>query len=144
MLDTPDLEWVYVYQKVVVMKDIQDNSIYFYLMSLVPDLDFEKRNQGLVAENFVYLKEDNYFSGVNITSSLFSGLIASCEQIKNGRRKSRIFIPSKEEEITGRIAIAKSILEPYHFFRVTVGRTGAKYESAELNWQVIKYMNTIK
>ena len=146
MLDTPDLEWVYVYQKVVVRKDTQDNSIYFYLMSLVPDLDFEKRNQGLVAENFVYLKEDNYFSGVNITSSLFSGLIASCEQIKNGRRKSRIFIPSKEEEITGRIAIAKSILEPYHFFRVTVGRgrTRAKCESAELYWEQIKYLNTIK
>jgi hypothetical protein len=112
----------------------------------VPELDFEERNQGFVAENFVFFKEDNYFSGVSISSSMFSSLIVSCEQIKNGRITKKVFIPSREEEVAGRIAIAKSILEPYHFFRVTVGRgrTGAKYESAELNWQVIKYMNTIK
>ena len=145
-LDMPDLEWIYVYQKIFVMKSTQDNSINFYLISLVPDLDFEERNQGFVAENFVFLKEDNYFSGVSISSSMFSGLIVSCEQIKNGRRTKKVFIPSREEEVAGRIAIAKSILEPYHFFRVTVGRGRimAKCESAELNWQVIKYMNTIK
>jgi hypothetical protein len=96
LLDTPDLEWVYVYQKVVVMKDIQDNSINFYLISLVPELDFEERNQGFVAENFVFFKEDNYFSGVSISSSMFSGLIVSCEQIKNGRITKKVFIPSRE------------------------------------------------
>ena len=146
LLDTPELKWVYVYQKMLVMKSAQDNSVNFYLISLVPNLDFEERNQGFVAENFVFLKEDNNFSGVSIFSSLFSGLIKDSEQIINGRIIKRVFIPSREEEITERIATAKSILQPYHFFRVTTGkgRVRGTCEPAELNWQKIKHLNTRK
>lgn len=130
----------------LVMKSAQDNSVNFYLISLVPNLDFEERNQGFVAENFVFLKEDNNFSGVSIFSSLFSGLIKDSEQIINGRIIKRVFIPSREEEITERIATAKSILQPYHFFRVTTGkgRVRGTCEPAELNWQKIKHLNTRK
>ena len=146
LLDTPELKWVYVYQKMLVMKSAQDNSVNFYLISLVPNLDFEERNQGFVAENFVFLKEDNNFSGVSIFSSLFSGLIIDSEQIINGRIIKRVFIPSREEEITERIATARSILQPYHFFRVTTGkgRVRGTCEPAELNWQKIKHLNTRK
>ena len=140
LLNTHDLKSVNVHQKMLVIKNTQDNSITFYLLSLVPDVDFEKQHKNSVAENFVFLKEDNYFSGTSICSSVFSGLIIDSEKFINGRMVKRVFVPSLEEEIMERMASLISILQPYHFFRFTNG----KGKSVELDWQQIRLMNTRK
>lgn len=137
-VNTPELESVKVYQKMLIMKSCLDGHISFYLLTLVPDKKYEKRNEGKVAEMFIHLKEDNYFSGISISSSLFTGLITGADRFKNGRFVKGIFLPSKEDEIMERMVDLISILKPYHFFRFA--QLNAK--SIEFDWERIKTLNT--
>lgn len=138
LLNSFELEHVNVYQKMIIMKNSLDGHINFYLLTLVPDKDYEKRNKHQVASNYIHLKEDNYFSGVTIFSSLFTGLITSADKFKNGRFVKGIFLPSKEDEIMERMVDLISILQPYHFFLFAQ----LKAKSVEFDWERIKQLNT--
>ncbi len=79
-----------LYQKLIFVKNDTLNSIFPYLLSLIPDKNFYDNHQGEdIAGNFINLGNKGGFSGLAIYTTPYTGYLIRASRFENGRKTKK-------------------------------------------------------
>ena len=100
---------VKVYQKLVILKDLKDNRMSQYVLSLIPVKSYELQKGEQIPELFTTRGDKGGFSGIAIYSCLYTGVTARVDTYRNGRKVNGIFLldSKDQEELNSKIETAK-------------------------------------
>lgn len=100
---------VKVYQKLVILKDLKDNRMSQYVLSLIPFKSYELQKGEQIPELFTTRGDKGGFSGIAIYSCLYTGVTARVDTYRNGRKVNGIFLldAKEQEELNSKIETAK-------------------------------------
>lgn len=103
---------VKVYQKLVILKNLNDGMISQYILSLIPSKSFELQNGEQTTELFITRGDKGRFSGMAIYSCLFTGVTARVDTYNKGRKVVGVFLldAKNQEELNSKIETAKEQL----------------------------------
>ena len=114
----PDLSVVNVYQKLLVLKNVRTESLGQYILTLIPDVAYEKLYAGKVADRFINAGEIGDFSGLAIYTIPSLDLIVRANRYVNGVKKQGVFMYGKKEERANKtVYLKRSILNKICLFR---------------------------
>ena len=132
-----------MYQKLVIVKSRTTGKIGQYLLTLVPDVEYERQHQGEVADLFINAGDKGGFSGVVIYSIPGLDLIVRANRYINGIKIKGIYLSGDKKEMKEKIFRLKSILRPFQLYKSSVVQS--RNVSENLILQIIKdYNNLIK
>ncbi len=87
-----------VTQKLVVIKRKKDNVYMSYVLTLIPDHTYYKKNKGSLAKKFVHFGKKNNFSGLAIFSSASRGYTVQVSRYVKGEITDIVSFPKKIEK----------------------------------------------
>ena len=114
---TLTLDAVDVYQKLIVVKSRTTGEMGQYLLTLVPDIAYERQHQGEVADLFINAGDKGGFTGVAIYSIPGLDLIVRANRYINGIKEKGIFMSGTEKDMKDKVFWLKSIMRPFQLFR---------------------------
>lgn len=130
-----------MYQKVVIVKSRTTGKIGQYLLTLVPDIEYERQHQGEVADLFINAGDKGGFSGVAIYSVPGLDLIVRANRYTNGIKTKGIYLSVDKKEMKEKIFRLKSILRPFQLYKSSVVQS--RNVSENLILQIIKDYNNL-
>ena len=100
---------VRVYQKLVILKDLKDNRMSQYVLSLIPFKSYELQKGEQIPELFTTRGDKGGFSGIAIYSCLYTGVTARVDTYRNGRKVNGVFLldAKDDETLNNKIKTAK-------------------------------------
>ena len=119
---TPTLNTVNVYQKLVIVKDEQTDTKGQFLLTLIPDADYERQHKGNVAKRFINASSTNDFSGVAIYSIPGLDLIVRANKYRDGKKLRGVFMSGTSEEMFDKIKQLETILGTFTLRRYDLAR----------------------
>ena len=132
---TATLDAVDVYQKLVIVKSRTTGKIGQYLLTLVPDIEYERQHQGKVADLFINAGDKGGFSGVVIYSIPGLDLIVRVNRYTTGIKTKGIYLSGDKKEMKEKIFRLKSILRPFQLYRMPDAQSRTVAGEAEiLQW----------
>lgn len=132
---TLTLDAVDVYQKLIIVKSRTTDEVGQYLLTLVPDIAYERQHQGKVADLFINAGNKGRFSGVAIYSIPGLDLIVRANRYINGIKEKGIFMSGSDKEMKDKVFWLKSIMRPFQLFRnPNIQSRTVKGEAEILDW----------
>ena len=108
-----------LYQKLVFVKNDTLNSIFPYLLSLIPDKDFDDNHQGEdIAGNFINLGNKGGFSGLAIYTTPYTGYLIRASRFKNGSYADGAFVLDPHNPFEENALKAESFLKNIKIMRI--------------------------
>lgn len=103
---------VKVYQKLVILKNLNDGMMSQYILSLIPSKSYELQKGKQILELFTTRGDKGGFSGIAIYSCLFTGVTARVDTYNKGRKVNGVFLldTKNHEELNSKIETAKEQL----------------------------------
>ncbi|MBU3809851.1 MAG: hypothetical protein H9802_15825 [Candidatus Phocaeicola faecipullorum] len=103
---------VKVYQKLVILKDLNDGMMSQYILSLIPSKSYELQKGKQIPELFTTRGDKGGFSGIAIYSCLYTGVTARVDTYNKGRKVNGVFLldAKNHEELNIKIETAKEQL----------------------------------
>lgn len=103
---------VKVYQKLVILKDLNDGMMSQYILSLIPSKSYELQKGKQIPELFTTRGDKGGFSGIAIYSCLYTGVTARVDTYNRGRKVNGVFLldAKDHEELNSKIETAKEQL----------------------------------
>lgn len=103
---------VKVYQKLVILKDLNDGMMSQYILSLIPSKSYELQKGEQIPELFTTRGDKGGFSGIAIYSCLYTGVTARVDTYNKGRKVNGVFLldAKNHEELNIKIETAKEQL----------------------------------
>lgn len=102
---------VNVYQKLIIVKDMTTNSLGQYILTLIPDKDYEAKYKKQICEKFINCADKGGFSGIAIYTIPQLDLIIRVNHYVDGIKKAGVFLSGKRELMNKKVAIAQSLLQ---------------------------------
>lgn len=102
---------VNVYQKLIVVKDVQTQQIGQYILTLIPDKEYEDKYRKKVGERFINCKNKLDFTGVAIYTIPNIDLIIRVNHYTNGVKDQGVYLPGKPELLKKKLVIVRSMLK---------------------------------
>ena len=108
-----------LYQKLIFVKNDTLNSIFPYLLSLIPDKDFDDNHQGEdIAGNFINLGNKGGFSGLAIYTTPYTGYLIRASRFKNGSYADGAFVLDPHNPFEENALKAESFLKNIKIMRI--------------------------
>ena len=108
-----------LYQKLIFVKNDTLNSIFPYLLSLIPDKDFDDNHQGEdIAGNFINLGDKGGFSGLAIYTTPYTGYLIRASRFENGIYIDGAFVLDPHHPFEENALKAESFLKDIKIMRV--------------------------
>lgn len=103
---------VKVYQKLVILKDLNDGMMSQYILSLIPSKSYELQKGKQIPELFTTRGDKGVFSGIAIYSCLYTGVTVRVDTYNKGRKVNGVFLldAKNHEELNIKIETAKEQL----------------------------------
>lgn len=103
---------VKVYQKLVILKNLNDGMMSQYILSLIPSKSYELQKGKQISELFTTRGDKGGFSGIAIYSCLYTGVTARVDTYNKGRKVNGVFLldAKNHEELNSKIETAKELL----------------------------------
>ena len=101
-------EKVKVYQKLIIVKDIQNKKLSQYILSLIPNKAYELQNEKQVLHRFITCGDKGNFSGIAVYSKLYTWQTARVDTYKNGERVKEVFLLDAKNDLDFREKIEKA------------------------------------
>lgn len=103
---------VKVYQKLVILKNLNDGMMSQYILSLIPSKSYELQKGKQIPELFTTRGDKGGFSGIAIYSCLYTGVTARVDTYNKGRKVNGVFLldAKNHEELNSKIETAKELL----------------------------------
>lgn len=103
---------VKVYQKLVILKNLNDGMMSQYILSLIPSKSYELQKGKQIPELFTTRGDKGGFSGIAIYSCLYTGVTARVDTYNKGRKVNGVFLldTKNHEELNSKIETAKELL----------------------------------
>ena len=114
---TLTLDAVNVYQKLIIVKSRTTGEVGQYLLTLVPDIEYERQHQGEVADLFINAGDKGGFTGVAIFSIPGLDLLVRANRYINGIKEKGIFMSGLEKEMKDKVFWLKSMMRSFQLFR---------------------------
>ncbi|MEY8685748.1 hypothetical protein AB9N12_06260 [Bacteroides sp. AN502(2024)] len=114
---------VRTYQKLLIVKDTHTKLLGQYILTLIPDKEYERKNKDQVCDKFINCADKGTFTGVAIYSMPQTDLIIRANRYENGIKKKGASLLDKSKTPQERIATIKSILGGIHLKRSTSIKT---------------------
>lgn len=123
-------EIVNVYQKLIIVKDIRNQTVGQYLLSLIPDKRYETKFKQSIEKKFISCGEKNGFSGIAIYSIPQFKATFKVEIYADGKIVRGVRLKGTEDMMKRQLKIMKSILS-----KVSVkGKSSIMSRSWEDGW----------
>lgn len=108
-----------VYQKLIIVKDVKENNIGQYILTLIPAKEYDAVYNSQVCNDFINCADKGKFTGVAIYSMVHSNMIARINTYKNGIKVKGVFLlnASTKAELEEKRQIANSQLSGLTFGR---------------------------
>lgn len=101
---------VNAYQKLIVVKNMSTNKLGQYILTLIPDKEYDAEYKYQVSERFTNCADKGGFSGVAIYTIPKLELIIRVNRYVNGVKESGVYLSGNRKEMNTKISIAQSIL----------------------------------
>lgn len=88
----PSVGKVNVYQKLVIIKDINSKKMAQYILTLIPSKTYENKHSHDICNTFINCAGKGEFTGIAIYSHVYSNLTARVSQYKNGIKTDGVFL----------------------------------------------------
>lgn len=123
-------EIVNMYQKLIIVKDIKNQVVGQYLLSLIPDKRYEAKFKQSVGEKFISCGDKNGFSGIVIYSIPQFNATFKVEVYADGKIVRGVRLKGTEDAMKKQLKIMKSILS-----KISVkGKSSIMSRSWEDDW----------
>ena len=132
--ETPTLEVVDVYQKIVIVKSKSTGALGQYLLTLVPTVEYDRNHQGEVADLFINAGDKGCFSGVAIYSIPGVDLIVRANRYTNGVKDRGVHMSGTKKEMDEKVFWLKSILRPFQLIRCPDAQSRGMGEDLIIQW----------
>lgn len=83
---------VKVYQKLVIVKDIENKRLSQYILSLIPSKGYETKYKSDILQNFTTCGDKTGFTGLAVYSCLYTRQIARVDTYEDGKRIHGVFL----------------------------------------------------
>ena len=106
---------VNVYQKLVIVKNLQTGNKSQYILTLIPDPSYAARHASGVAESFVNCGGKDGYSGLAVYTCVYTHITAHVSRYKDGKRVQKIFLLDvnlKRGELRNAYELARSMTAP--------------------------------
>jgi hypothetical protein len=100
-----------VYQKLIVVKDMQTQQLGQYILTLIPDKEYEDKYRKKVGERFINCKKKLDFTGVAIYTIPNMDLIIRVNHYTNGVKDQGVYLPGKPELLKKKLVVVRSMLK---------------------------------
>ena len=108
-----------LYQKLIFVKNDTLNSIFPYLLSIIPDKDFDDNHQGEdIAGNFINLGDKGGFSGLAIYTTPYTGYLIRASRFDNGNYTDGAFVLDPRHPFEENALKAESFLKDVKIMRI--------------------------
>lgn len=131
---TPTLEAVDVYQKLVLVKNRVTGKLGQFLLTLVPEIAYERQHQGEVAELFINAGDKGGFTGVAIYSIPGLDLIVRANRYTNGIKDWGVHMSGNIKDLNEKVFWLKSILRPFKLLRCPDIQSRGMGEDIIIEW----------
>lgn len=115
--------FVNVYQKLVIVKDMKTNRLGQYILTLIPDGKYEKRYKNRICDKFINAGDKSDFTGIAIYTIPNLNSIIRVNHYTNGIKDRGVFLSGNREQVIKKISIALSILKGITLKRKAVSAT---------------------
>lgn len=108
-----------VYQKLVIVKDVKENNVGQYILTLIPAKEYDAVHNSQVCNDFINCVDKGTFTGIAIYSMVHSSMIARINTYKNGIKVKGVFLlnASTQAELEEKRQIANFQLSGLAFGR---------------------------
>lgn len=100
-----------VYQKLIVVKNQSTGNFGTYILNLIPDAQYDKKNLKAVANRFINCADKGGFSGIAFYTIPNLNRIIRVNRYENGIKKQGVFLSGKREQMEEKMAIAHELLK---------------------------------
>ena len=103
---------VNVYQKLVIVKNLQTGNKSQYILTLIPDPSYAARHASGIAESFVNCGGKDGYSGLAVYTCVYTQIAAHVSRYKDGKRIQKIFLLDvhlKRGELRNAYELARSM-----------------------------------
>lgn len=100
-----------VTQKLIVLKSKHTEKKVHYLLTLIPDKDYYRKNKGDLSGKFIHAGEKNGYSGLAIYTHPVTSKIISVGKYEDGNLKVNVFLPKGKGTLESRIKKANELLD---------------------------------
>ena len=139
---TPTLEAVDVYQKLVLVKNRVTGKLGQFLLTLIPDIAYERQHQGEVADLFINAGNKGGFTGVAIYSIPGIDLIVRANRYTNGIKTRGVHMSGNKKDLKENVFWLKAILRPFKLIRCSSVQSRGAGEDMIMEW--VKQVNTVE
>ena len=109
-----------LYQKLIFVKNDTLNTIFPYLLSLIPDKDFDISHRGEdIAGNFINLGDKRGFSGLAIYTTPYTGYLIRASRFANGNYVDGAFVLDSRHSFDENARKAESFLADIKIMRLS-------------------------
>ncbi len=112
-----------VFQKLVIVKDVETEALGQYILTLIPTKDCYVKHKKNICDLFVNCSDKARFSGVAIYTNPLNGRLVRVNRYIDGVKMQGVFIPGDMETLGQRVKVLRSILEGMTFRRMAVATT---------------------
>lgn len=127
---------VNVYQKLVIVKNLQTGNKSQYILTLIPTPSYAARHASGIAESFVNCGGKDGYSGLAVYTCVYAPITAHVSRYKDGRRVQKIFLLDtnlKSGELRNAVELARSMTASISIQRGKVATT--RYED-DWGWDI--------
>lgn len=100
-----------VYQKLIVVKNQSTGNFGTYILNLIPDAQYDKKNLKAVANRFINCADKGGFSGIAFYTIPNLNRIIRVNRYENGVKKQGVFLHGRREQMEEKVAIAQGLLK---------------------------------
>ncbi len=100
-----------VYQKLIVVKNQSTGNLGTYILNLIPDAQYDKKNLKEVTNRFINCADKGGFSGIAFYTIPNLNRIIRVNRYENGIKKQGVFLSGKREQMEEKMAIAHELLK---------------------------------
>lgn len=100
-----------VTQKLIVLKSKHTEAKVQYLLTLIPDKDYYRKNKGDLSDKFIHAGEKSGYSGLAVYTHAVTGKIISVGKYEAGNLITNVYLLSGKGTIDSRIKKANELLD---------------------------------
>lgn len=100
-----------VYQKLIIVKDIQTDQLGQYILTLIPDKDYEDKYKKRICDRFINCKDKADFTGIAIYTIPNLDLIIRANHYTNGVKDQGVYLPGNKKLLNKKVAAVRSLLK---------------------------------